>query len=151
MHTSKWPIFYICNHKLWDFTTAAFLFSSLASQQPWGWLARVNVPPLHSVVKIYFWMPLHHFSLIAVPFILFSMLPKPIRCLFTHKDQMNSDCSQWAQQRFEKVTIFSGNCHHYLFCVHVHGWTLPIHVGWMSLILSVLAASRENSQYCMTS
>lgn len=49
-----------------------------------------------------------------------------------------------------KVTIFSGNYHHYLFCVHVRGWTLPIHVGWMSFILSVLVASWENSQHRAT-
>lgn len=59
----------------WDFSTAVFLvLSSLAPQQ--SWLAHVNVPPLLSVVKIYFWMALHHFRLIAVPFIFVLIAPK---------------------------------------------------------------------------
>lgn len=59
-----------------------------------------------TVDRIYFWLFLHHFSLISVPFILLTSLQKPIRCLLAQDACMHSDPSQILERDSKGHNLF---------------------------------------------
>lgn len=85
---------------------------------------------LMTVDRIYFWLYLHHFSLISVPFILLTS-PKanqmPARTGRLHAFRFLTNTRET-----RKVTIFSGNDHHYPLCTT--GWAVPLYACWMNLV-----------------
>lgn len=82
-----------------------------------------------TVDRTYIWLYLHHFSLMSVPFILLTSLlkanqmPACTGCLYAFRSFTDT-------RETRKVTIFSGNDHHYPLCST--GWAVPLYPCWIN-------------------
>lgn len=102
-----------------------------------------------TVDRIYFWLFLHHFSLISVPFILLTSLQKPIRCLLAQDACTHSDPSQILERDSKGHNLFRKRSS--LSSLY-HRWAVPLYACWMNPVYqSVIRSCRVRQQWAFSS